>query len=164
MPSFPSGYTFCFFSSYHCSMIVEADSIDGLRDVVRLLHSLLKKKYSVVLLSGELGSGKTTLVQQLCKFYQVEQPVSSPTFSIIQEYTSPVIGTIIHMDLYRLEKPKDLEQIGFAEYLDSGQLCLIEWPEVGKEYFVMPFIRIDIEVENNDIRNFKITTHDTVDT
>ncbi|MEP6794350.1 MAG: tRNA (adenosine(37)-N6)-threonylcarbamoyltransferase complex ATPase subunit type 1 TsaE [Saprospiraceae bacterium] len=148
---------------YHCRMIIGIDSIDKLSEIVDVVHSLIGEGYSVVLLDGELGAGKTTLVQLLCKSYGVEQQVSSPTFSIIQEYISPIKGPIIHMDLYRLDKPQELEQIGFAEYLDSGQLCIIEWPEVGNDYFVMSYIRVDIGVENNNIRNFKITTHDAVD-
>ncbi|MGB4850428.1 MAG: tRNA (adenosine(37)-N6)-threonylcarbamoyltransferase complex ATPase subunit type 1 TsaE [Saprospiraceae bacterium] len=144
-------------------MIFKIESLDGLQDVVNYLISIIENGYSVVLLSGELGSGKTKLVQQLCKSLGVEDNVSSPTFSIIQEYISPVKGPIYHMDLYRLDKPLELEQIGFAEYLDSGQLCIIEWPDVGNDYFVMPYIRVDIGVENNEIRNFKITTHDAVD-
>ncbi|MBK9982971.1 MAG: tRNA (adenosine(37)-N6)-threonylcarbamoyltransferase complex ATPase subunit type 1 TsaE [Saprospiraceae bacterium] len=144
-------------------MIIRIDSIDKLSEIVYVLHSLIEEGYSVVLLSGELGAGKTTLVQHICKSYGVDQQVSSPTFSIIQEYMSPLKGPIIHMDLYRLEKPQELEQIGFAEYLDSGQLCIIEWPDVGNDYFVMPYIRVDISVENNDIRNFKISTHDAMD-
>lgn len=144
-------------------MIIRIDSLDKLSEIVSVVHSLIDEGYSVVLLAGEMGAGKTTLVQFLCKSYGIDQQVSSPTFSIIQEYISPVKGPIFHMDLYRLDKPKELEQIGFAEYLDSGQLCIIEWPEVGNDYFVMPFIRVDISVENNNIRNFKITTHDAVD-
>jgi tRNA threonylcarbamoyladenosine biosynthesis protein TsaE len=144
-------------------MIIRIDSIDKLSEIVDILQSLIEERYTVVLLHGELGAGKTTLVQLICKRYGVEQQVSSPTFSIIQEYISPVVGPIIHMDLYRLDKPPELEQIGFAEYLDSGQLCVIEWPQVGNDYFVMPYIRVDISVENNNIRNFKITTHDAVD-
>jgi tRNA threonylcarbamoyladenosine biosynthesis protein TsaE len=144
-------------------MIIRIDTLEKLSEIVIVLDSLIERGYSVVLLNGELGAGKTTLVQHLCLSYGVEQQVSSPTFSIIQEYISPVKGPIIHMDLYRLNKPLELEQIGFAEYLDSGQLCIIEWPDVGNDYFSMPYIRVDISVENNNIRNFKITTYDAVD-
>ena len=144
-------------------MIKQVDSIDGLQEIVEDLLALIEDGYSVVLLYGDLGAGKTTLVQLLCERLGAKDRVSSPTFSIIQEYVSPEKGTIVHMDLYRLEKKEELEQIGFAEYLDSGQLCFIEWPEVGSDYFVMPHIRVNIGVENNNIRNFKITTHDSVD-
>ncbi len=144
-------------------MIKRISSLDELQDIVDALLSFFEKGYKIVLLFGELGSGKTTLVQQLCKSLGVVENVSSPTFSIIQEYHSPAIGLIYHMDLYRLQSKEELGQIGFAEYLDSGHLCLIEWPELGMEEYKMPYIRVDIDVENNNIRNFKITTHDSVD-
>jgi tRNA threonylcarbamoyladenosine biosynthesis protein TsaE len=144
-------------------MNIRVDSLERLPEAANALISTIEKGYSVVLLHGELGSGKTTLVQQLCKAFGVEQLVSSPTFSIVQEYTSPSLGLIYHMDLYRLNKRSDLEQIGFAEYLDSGHVCLIEWPELGSDYYVMPYIRVDIDVVNNKIRNLRITTHDAVD-
>jgi len=144
-------------------MIKRVGSLEGLQEIVNTMLSLLEKGYSVVLLYGELGSGKTTLVQKLCEALGVEQRVTSPTFSIIQEYTSAEDGIIYHMDLYRLEKREELGQIGFDDYLDSGHLCLIEWPALGIDAYTMPHIRVDIDVENHNIRNFKITTHDTVD-
>jgi tRNA threonylcarbamoyladenosine biosynthesis protein TsaE len=145
-------------------MDIQTDSPEDLVKVVKVLLSCIEKGYLVVLLSGELGSGKTTLIQQLCKSIGITQQVTSPTFSIVQEYLSPVKGPIYHMDLYRLEKKSDLEQIGFGEYLDSGHLCLIEWPALGSDHYVMPFVRVEIEVGNNKIRNFRITTHDAMDT
>lgn len=140
-------------------MIRSIDSPDRLTEIVDVLLSTLEKGFAVVLLYGDLGAGKTTLVQQLCLAMGVDQRVSSPTFSIIQEYTSPVKGLIYHMDLYRLERPQDLEQIGFGECLDSGHLCIIEWPSLGSDYYLMPYIRVDIDIDSNNIRNFRITTH-----
>jgi tRNA threonylcarbamoyladenosine biosynthesis protein TsaE len=93
----------------------------------------------------------------------VTEPVSSPTFSLVNEYSSPTVGTIYHMDLYRLEKPSDLAQIGFEEYLDSGRLCLIEWPGLAEKHVFVPFVQVKIMVETNNIRIFNITTHDAVD-
>ena len=144
-------------------MIKRIDSLDGLQEIVDVLLPLIENGYSVVLIYGELGSGKTALVQRLCQALGVEEQVTSPTFSIIQEYRSALTGPIYHMDLYRLEKRSDLEQIGLGEYLDSGHLCIIEWPSIGSDYYVMPCIRVDIDVENNNIRNFRITTHDADD-
>src|SRR4030095_329137 len=144
-------------------MDIQTDSPEDLVKVVTVLLSYIEKGYSVVLLFGELGAGKTTLIQQLCKSLGVKQQVTSPTFSIVQEYLSPLKGPIYHMDLYRLEKKSDLEQIGFGDYVDSGHLCLIEWPALGSDYFVMPYVRVEIEVGNNKIRNFKITTYDAMD-
>jgi tRNA threonylcarbamoyladenosine biosynthesis protein TsaE len=82
---------------------------------------------------------------------------------LVNEYFSPALGTIYHMDLYRLEKTEDLVQIGLEEYLDSGHLCLIEWPGIAEPYIVMAHVRVNIIVEANNIRIFNITTHDAVD-
>lgn len=144
-------------------MLIRVRSLDSLDEVAEAVISLFNKDYLVVLLKGELGSGKTTFVKALCQLLGVMDPVSSPTFSLVQEYYSPSRGTIYHMDLYRLEKEGDLEQIGFSEYLDSGNICLIEWPDLGNAYYTMPHVKVDISVESGNIRNFKITTHDAVD-
>jgi tRNA threonylcarbamoyladenosine biosynthesis protein TsaE len=132
--------------------------------VIDHIVSLLEKGYHVILLEGDLGAGKTTFSQQLCKHLGVTEPVSSPTFSLVNEYVSPQWGTIYHMDLYRLEKPGDLVQIGLEEYLESGQPCLIEWPGIAEPHFVMPHIRVHIHVEPDQSRIFNITTHDAMDT
>ncbi|MEO5906363.1 MAG: tRNA (adenosine(37)-N6)-threonylcarbamoyltransferase complex ATPase subunit type 1 TsaE, partial [Saprospiraceae bacterium] len=137
--------------------------LDGLAVVVEALTSLVEKDYRIILLEGELGAGKTTLVKALCQEWGVMNPVSSPTFSLVQEYESPGQGTIYHMDFYRLDKIQDLEQIGLDEYLDSGNICLIEWPELGMPYFTMPHVRVVITPEKDNIRNLRITTNDAVD-
>jgi tRNA threonylcarbamoyladenosine biosynthesis protein TsaE len=144
-------------------MVIRIDSPEELDEVAEALMRLFDKGYSVVLLNGELGSGKTTLVKAMCQSLGVMEPVSSPTFSLVQEYISPSRGVIFHMDLYRLSLPQDLEQIGFSEYLDSGNLCFVEWPDLGNSYYSMPHVGVDIGVESGNIRNFKITTNDAVD-
>lgn len=138
-------------------------SLDELEDVVDVLMGYIGAGYKLILLSGDLGSGKTTLTKALCIRLGVNESISSPTFSLVNEYQSPLAGTVYHMDLYRLEKTEDLVQIGIEEYLDSGQLCIIEWPEIAEKYFYQPTIRVNISVENNNIRIFNITTHDAVD-
>lgn len=144
-------------------MNITVSSIAGLEEVVELLADYIGQGYRVILLSGDLGSGKTTLTKALCQRLGVRENISSPTFSLVNEYQSPEEGAIYHMDLYRLEKTDDLVQIGFEEYLESGRICLIEWPELAETYFYMPLIRVDISVESNNIRIFNITTHDAVD-
>lgn len=144
-------------------MLIKAQSLDELNGVAEYLIPLFDQGYHVALLNGELGSGKTTMVKALCQLTGVMDPVTSPTFSLVQEYYSPSLGRMYHMDLYRLKTPADLNQIGFEEYLDSGNICLIEWPELGRSYYTMPYIDISIDVESNNIRNFKIITHDEVD-
>jgi len=144
-------------------MEITVTSIEDLDHVIEVLIRHIGERYNVFLLSGDLGSGKTTLTKVLCAKLEVKELISSPTFSLVNEYQSPLVGTIYHMDLYRLEKTEDLAQIGFEEYLDSGFLCLIEWPGIADPYFIMPHIRVNIEVTTNNNRIFNITTHDAVD-
>ena len=144
-------------------MVINVQSLDGLNEVSEILISFFAKGYKVVLLHGDLGAGKTTFVKALCQELGVMEPVSSPTFSLVQEYLSPSKGILYHIDLYRLKTERDLEQIGFEEYLDSGNICLIEWPGLGKSFYTMPYVEVAIESGNNNIRNFKINTHDEVD-
>ena len=84
----------------------------------------------VIYLIGELGVGKTTLAQGFIQYFGFER-VKSPTYSLVESYQNEVIN-IHHMDCYRLSDPEELEYIGIREYLLSGHLQLIEWPELGK--------------------------------
>lgn len=81
--------------------------------------------------SGPMGVGKTTLIKAVCGALGVEAGMSSPSFSIVNEYRTRDGGTVYHFDLYRLDKAEELEGIGFTEYLDSGHYCFVEWPELG---------------------------------
>lgn len=83
----------------------------------------------VLLLTGDLGAGKTTLAQTICQELGVQQPVTSPTYAIVNEYAREEgQGPVYHMDLYRLKDLEEALQIGIEEYLDSANYCLIEWP------------------------------------
>lgn len=82
---------------------------------------------SVVTLEGDLGAGKTTLVQAICRGYGVLEPVTSPTFALVHEYRSPR-SPVLHLDLFRLDGPRDLANIGWEDVFTSGALVLLEWP------------------------------------
>ena len=84
----------------------------------------------VIYLIGELGVGKTALAQGFIQYFGFER-VKSPTYSLVESYQNEVIN-IHHMDCYRLSDPEELEYIGIREYLLSGHMLLIEWPELGK--------------------------------
>jgi tRNA threonylcarbamoyladenosine biosynthesis protein TsaE len=142
---------------------IRITSLDELSQVADVLLELIQEGLRIFLLSGELGSGKTTLVQRFCKRVNVPDSVSSPTFSLVNAYESPRYGTIYHMDLYRLDRADDLQQIGLDEYLDSGKICFIEWPDIAAAHFFAPFVRVEITVEPDNIRTFKITTYDAMD-
>jgi tRNA threonylcarbamoyladenosine biosynthesis protein TsaE len=82
----------------------------------------------VVTLTGELGAGKTTLVQAICEGYGVREEVTSPTFALVHEYEAPR-SPVHHLDLYRLDRPDQLDAIGWDELLSGHALVLIEWPD-----------------------------------
>ena len=101
---------------------------DGLREVARLLWKEGKQKKVWAFHAG-MGTGKTTFIHALCEELGVKDAVSSPTFAIVNEYESPVVGVIFHMDWYRLKDEEEAIQAGIEDQLYSGSLCLVEWPE-----------------------------------
>ena len=82
----------------------------------------------VVLLTGELGAGKTTFVQGIAAALGCSEPVTSPTFALVHEYRSGRLG-LVHVDPYRLAGPHEVESIGFCDYLNSGCVVAVEWPD-----------------------------------
>ena len=82
----------------------------------------------LITVTGELGAGKTTLVQAICRGYGVTQDVTSPTFALVHRYDAPK-SPVYHLDLYRLERPDDLTNIGWDDVLAEEALVLVEWPE-----------------------------------
>ena len=83
----------------------------------------------VIGLSGELGAGKTTLVQAVCRGMGAEAPVTSPTYALVHRYAAPVGRPIYHVDCYRLKTPDEARDLGFDDMLREGAIVLIEWPE-----------------------------------
>jgi len=107
--------------------------------------------HKIVLISGEMGAGKTTLIKQILIGLNVIDNISSPTFSIINEYKTKSTDLIYHMDLYRINKIEELEEIGFFEYLESGNLCFIEWGEIIENMIGEDYNKFNI-IENGDLR------------
>lgn len=97
--------------------------------------------------NGEMGSGKTTFIKELSKILGSKDDLSSPTYSIVNEYNS-LEGKIYHFDLYRLKNTEELLDLGFEEYLDSGNYCFIEWPLIGEILLIKPYMIIIINDNN----------------
>ena len=107
--------------------------------------SLLKfaENEKIFLLRGEMGAGKTTLIKSLCLQMGMIDNVSSPTYSIVNEYVFPK-GKIYHFDFFRIKNEVEAFDIGFEEYLMSGEYCFIEWPEMISGLWPAHFIEIKI--------------------
>lgn len=105
-------------------------------------------KDNVLLFDAPLGSGKTTFIKSLCRTLGVADAISSPTYSIVNEYAGEDGRRIFHFDLYRLKSIDELYDIGFEEYLSADALLLIEWPGLAMPFF-NNFVKIAIQMENN---------------
>jgi|AntRauTorckE5430_2_1112549.scaffolds.fasta_scaffold02901_5 tRNA threonylcarbamoyladenosine biosynthesis protein TsaE len=102
--------------------------------------------------TGEIGAGKTTLIKAICRLLGTEEKVSSPTFSLVNEYKDREGLTFYHMDLYRLHDTEEAVDIGIEEYLDSGQRCLIEWPGLIEHLLPENTFRIKLEIGSDSSR------------
>ena len=112
----------------------------------------------MVVLTGELGSGKTKFVEGFLSYYGLENEISSPTFTIVNEYNKDDIK-IYHFDVYRLEDSSEFYEIGGEEYFENG-ICLIEWGELIEDAIPKDFIHIVFkkDTENEDMRILEISS------
>lgn len=98
----------------------------------------------VVTIAGDLGAGKTTLVQAICRGYGVGEAVTSPTFALVHEYKGDR-SRVLHLDLYRLDRASDLDSIGWDELVSSHALVLIEWPERAADRLPLDHVSIALD-------------------
>ena len=101
---------------------------------------------------GKMGAGKTTLIKAFCKKLNVREVVSSPTFSLVNEYTSEKFGPVYHFDFYRIKKIEEVYDIGYEEYFYNDAFCFIEWPELILDLLPQRFVQVDIEENENGDR------------
>ena len=122
-------------------------SEDDTKKFAKNLASKLKPK-DVVVLTGDLGSGKTKFVEGFLSYFGLENEISSPTFTIVNEYKNDKIN-IYHFDVYRLEDSTEFIEIGGEEYFENG-ICLIEWGELIQDILPKKYIQITFEKVDED--------------
>ena len=129
-------------------------TLDEIEEVAKsLIHEI--NDVNLVLFKGELGSGKTTLIKSILKNIGVKENITSPTFSIVNQYS--ISNQLInHFDLYRIKSLKELDVIGFEEYLESEAVCFIEWPEVAMSKIVGNYLEIYIKFINKKTREITL--------
>ena len=118
--------------------------VEGLAEVSDYLISL-RNQADVVAFYGSMGAGKTTLINDLCHRMGVTDEVNSPTFAIVNEYVTEEGESVYHFDFYRIKKLEEAYDIGYENYFYSGNLCLIEWPELIEPLLPERYLRVDIQ-------------------
>ena len=119
----------------------------------------LLKAGMLLCLAGDMGAGKTTFIYTLCQILEVEDVVSSPTFSIINEYRFTDNGqpaSVYHMDLYRLQDEEEAIRAGVEDCLYSGHYCFVEWPEKSPDLFPEATVYVSVEVIDAQTRKIEI--------
>ena len=141
-------------SGYICFMelVYSLENIDEAAEVI--YHSM--KGREILTFSGDMGAGKTTFIQALCRKMGIKGVTGSPTFSIINEYESDR-GPVFHIDLYRCRDEEEAIRAGVEDCLYSGCVCLVEWPSKAPSLFPEETIRIAITDINGDRRKISIT-------
>lgn len=105
---------------------------------------------------GQMGAGKTTIIKALCKALGAEDIVSSPTFTLVNEYKTSKGTTLYHIDFYRIRKMEEVFDFGLEEYFASGSYCFMEWPELIEEILPPETVRIMITVGDKEQRTLEI--------
>ena len=108
--------------------------------------------HRVIAFYGSMGAGKTTFIAALCRELGVTEPVTSPTFAIVNEYAANDSSSIYHFDFYRIKRLEEAYDMGFEDYLYSGHLCLIEWPELIEELLPDDTLRVHITAADDGTR------------
>jgi len=110
----------------------------------------------IILFHGDMGVGKTTLIKEICKILGTEDLISSPTFSIVNEYITSNDETIFHFDFYRIDNEEEAYNIGVDDYFDSNHWCLIEWPSVVENLLPLENVNVYLTVLEDGQRNIQI--------
>ena len=133
--------------------IIEIKSLDELDMVARAVLNSLEGR-TVVALDAPMGAGKTTLISRIAEQLGAEDDVTSPTFAIVNEYVGQRV--IYHFDMYRIERVEEALDFGCEEYISSGELCLIEWPEKIEPLLPEDTMVVKIEILSDTERRFVI--------
>lgn len=136
------------------SKIIEISSLDELDKVAEAVINSLNGR-TVVAFDAPMGAGKTTLISRIAALLGAEDSVTSPTFAIVNQYEGRE-RTIYHFDMYRIERVEEALDFGSEEYLSSGELCLVEWPEKIEPLLPDDTMVVRIEIISDTARRFEI--------
>jgi len=138
------------------SNIFYANNLQELDEIANQLLEIFGNQKKIVFF-GEMGIGKTTLIKSICKALNVQDIVTSPTFSVVNEYQTDIGNVIFHFDFFRIKNKEELLDLGLEEYIYSDNYCLIEWPEKAEGLLDNNFAEIRM-TKNEDCRTIKVIT------
>lgn len=132
--------------------------LSQLDDVATYLISLIERKPTarVFLFDGQMGAGKTTLINKLCLLMKIKEQPSSPTYSIVNTYLSELYGELYHFDFYRLKDEQEAVESGLDELLFSSKICFIEWGEKVTKLLPDNFVRVSVTIQSENQREISV--------
>ena len=133
-----------------------AKRVEDLDEIAKQLIESIGSQKKIVFF-GEMGVGKTTLIKSICKVLNVQDVVTSPTFSVVNEYQNKDGNSLYHFDFYRIKNQEELFDLGLEEYIYSDNYCFIEWPEKAEGLLSDNFIQVQM-TKNKECRIIKVIT------
>ena len=133
-------------------MEIKINSLDSIREAAKQFIAAMEDN-TVFAFYGKMGAGKTTFIKAICEELGVTDVINSPTFAIVNEYRSDETGELIyHFDFYRINRPEEALDFGLYDYFDSGNPCLMEWPECIEPLLPDDTVKITITVIDENTR------------
>jgi len=132
-------------------MYIEINDLSEIHQAARQFLAEIDNQ-NVFAFYGDMGAGKTTFIKAVCEELGVQEPVTSPTFAIINEYRDKKGKSIYHFDFYRIKKLEEVFDFGYEDYFYSGNLCFIEWPELVESLLPENVVRLSLRQTENGAR------------
>ena len=129
-------------------------SLEDLSSIASKLISSVENK--TLLFYGQMGVGKTTLIKEICKQLGVLDNISSPTFSLVNEYQTSEEAQVFHFDFYRIEEEEEALDMGIEEYFANNAWCLVEWPENIENLLPLEAVQIHLSILDDEQRNIQL--------
>lgn len=134
---------------------IKINSLDGIADAARQFVDAMGEN-KVFAMFGPMGVGKTTFIKAVCEVLGVQDTITSPTFAIVNEYRTDSGEQIFHFDFYRIRKVEEAYDMGYEDYIYSGAVCFLEWPELIEELLPDDAVRVTLTEEEDGTRTITI--------